>query len=359
MRIVQLIDTLNIGGAEKMAVNYANSLNDKIYFSGIVATRVQGSLVDEIKNKNNYLFLSKKNVLDFKAIVKLKKYCKKNKVEYIHAHGTSFFTAFLLKIIYFKIKIIWHEHYGATVNKKMYQILLIWFCSKFFNKIIVVNKNLENWCKTKLKFNNVLYLPNFIDLEKSILKETILSGIDHKRILILANLKKPKNHNLLIEVAIEVIKKHQDWSFHLIGKDFIDDYSQELKTKIIENKLQDNIFLYDLKKDINNILTQSEICVLTSDSEGLPVAFLEYGFAKKPIVTTAVGELIDVIEHEKNGFLVPVNNPILFANSVCKLIEEPNLRIDFGKEIHKKLSENYSEVSIINQYLNWIINSKK
>ena len=44
MRIVQIIDSLEIGGAEKMAVNYANALSERIVFSGLVTTRREGNL---------------------------------------------------------------------------------------------------------------------------------------------------------------------------------------------------------------------------------------------------------------------------------------------------------------------------
>ena len=43
MRIVQIIDSLDVGGAEKMAVNYANALVGRIEFSGLVVTRAEGN----------------------------------------------------------------------------------------------------------------------------------------------------------------------------------------------------------------------------------------------------------------------------------------------------------------------------
>ena len=58
MRMVQLIDSLETGGAERMAVNYANSLSDVIEFSGIVVTRKEGSLSSELHNKVAYCFLN-------------------------------------------------------------------------------------------------------------------------------------------------------------------------------------------------------------------------------------------------------------------------------------------------------------
>ncbi len=354
MRIIQLIDSLNTGGAEKIAVSLANSLNDKIDFSGIVATRQEGNLYHLIENKDNYLFLNKKKSTDLNAIFKLLKFCKYHKVEIVHAHTTSFFTASLLKLFCFKIKIIYHEHTGFRSLQTIFDNKLIWCCSFLFYGIIVVNQDLEKWYKTKLNFKKILYLPNFVSNKKNDFKTTKLNGFDGKRILSLANLKNPKNHNLLIEVAKKVINQNQDWSFHLIGTDFFDDYSENLKKSIKSNNLEQNVFIYGLKNDINNIINQSEICVITSDSEGLPVAFLEYGLNKKAVVVTNVGEISNIIRTNKNGILVPTNNADLFSEALIMLINNHELRLNFGEQLFQTISNDYSEKIVVKKYLNWL-----
>jgi len=72
MRILQIIDSLDIGGAEKMAVNYANSLSVARDFSGLVATRKEGHLKSQIHPDVNYLFLGKKKAIDISAILRLR-----------------------------------------------------------------------------------------------------------------------------------------------------------------------------------------------------------------------------------------------------------------------------------------------
>ncbi len=106
MRIVQIIDSLEIGGAEKMAVNYANALARKIEFSGLVATRAEGNLKNQLDNAVSYLFLNRKKTVDFGAVLRLKKYCKENQVDYLQPHSSSYFIAVLLKMIYPKIQIL-------------------------------------------------------------------------------------------------------------------------------------------------------------------------------------------------------------------------------------------------------------
>ena len=100
MRILQIIDSLEVGGAERMAINYANALSQQIDFSGIVATRKEGSLKSHILPEVPFLCLNKRFAADIKAIYKLKMHCKKNDITLVHAHGTSYFTAFLLKLMH-------------------------------------------------------------------------------------------------------------------------------------------------------------------------------------------------------------------------------------------------------------------
>ena len=56
MRIIQLIDSLEAGGAERMAVSYANALGKKIEFSGLVVTRKEGPLVNLLDKEVSYFF---------------------------------------------------------------------------------------------------------------------------------------------------------------------------------------------------------------------------------------------------------------------------------------------------------------
>lgn len=354
MRILQLIDSLEIGGAEKMAVNFANALNEKIDFSAIAVTRKEGKLYEAIDNKNNYLFLNKKRTIDFKAIFNLKTYCKSNQIEIIHAHGTSFFTAFLLKLVYPKMAILFHDHSGARSNQNKNSNFFLWLTSYFFRGIIVVNHSLKDWAIKNLNCKKVIYLPNFTSFSNSTVKETILKAKDGFRILYLANLRNPKNHQMLIDVAIKIKENYPDWSFHLVGKDSNDEYSNAIKKSIINNNLENNVYVYGQKNDTKAIIDQSEICVLTSSSEGLPVALLEYGLLKKPVVSTNVGEIPLLIQNNKNGFIVEATNLEEFYISLSKLIENSALRHKFGQEFYKTISSSNSKETVISNYLNWL-----
>lgn len=354
MRILQIIDSLDAGGAERMAVNYANALSKQIEFSGLVVTRKEGALLSQIDKKVSYLYLNKKGTIDVKAVFGLRKFVKDNKVEIIHAHSTSFFLAFLVKLTYLSLKLVWHDHYGDSEFLSKRPTLSLRAILPFYNGIIAVNQKLKIWAEQKLQIKNVVYLPNFPSGANKIDSQTILSGIHGKRIVSLANLRVQKNHFLLLEVAKKMNESHPDWTFHLIGKDFQDDYSQQIKRLILDYNLEKTVFIYGSRNDIKNILEQSTIGILTSQSEGLPVALLEYGFYEKAVVVTKVGEIPLVIKDGVNGFLVETNSAELFYDSIINLIDNENLQADFGKALRKTIATHYSEEAVINQYLKWL-----
>lgn len=355
MRIIQIIDSLEIGGAERMAVNYANILSEKIEFSGLVATRKEGNLKQQLSENVDYLFLNKKHKFEFQAIYKLFKYCKNNKINLVQAHSSSFFIACLVKIFHPKIKIIWHDHNGGIVPKRQGTIYLQIF-SVFFNGVISVNQELKIWALKKLFCKKVIYLSNFTIPAIDEKKETQLSGNEGKRILCLANLRIQKNHLMLVKVAKKIKLSHPDWTFHFVGKDFKDDYSQELNKEIIKNNLSENIFLYDSRQDIENIISQCDIAVFSSISEGLPVSLLEYGMQKKPVISTMVGEIQLIIKDNKSGFLVPINDVDSFYRKLIVLIGDKNLQNKMGLELFKTISENHAQGAVISKYINFVKN---
>jgi hypothetical protein len=79
---------------------------------------------------------------------KLRNYIVTNKVEIIHSHGTSFYSGFIKNLP--KIKIIWHEHYGARVNQTASDNIILILCSFFLTLFFVVNNQLLDWVKKNI-----------------------------------------------------------------------------------------------------------------------------------------------------------------------------------------------------------------
>lgn len=354
MRIIQVIDSLDTGGSERMAVNYANALAKRIAFSGLVPTRAEGSLKDKVGADVDYYFLKKRFTLDLRAVFRLARYCRNHSITYIHAHSSSYFLAIMVKCVYPKIGLIWHDHNGNSEFLEVREAVPLNFASFFFKGIIVVNNQLKLWAMRKLHCPNVVYIPNFTSQATDEKPETQLKGQSGKRILALANLREQKDHFMLLRAAESLKKSHPDWTFHLVGKDFQDDYSQKVWAQIKEKNLEDTVFIYGSRNDTNAIIRKADIAILTSKSEGLPVALLEYGLQKKPVVVTAVGEIPLIVHDGENGLLVPRKKDGLFYGALVQMIEDPALRNRLAEAFYDKIASNHSEDAAISGYLKWI-----
>jgi glycosyltransferase involved in cell wall biosynthesis len=347
MRILQLIDSLESGGAERMAINYANVLVGHIEFSGLVVTRNEGVLQNQIDENVSYLYLNKKRTIDFNALFKLKKYIKQNKILIVQAHGTSFFIAVLLKTIYPKVKIIWHEHYGARAKQSIWNNIILLFSSFFFSAVFVVNHQLKVWVKRNLFVKKVSFIPNFAIADINQLKVTFLKGDDEKRIICLANLKNPKNHIAILTAFKELKLDDLGWSVHLIGKDYEDMYSSNLKHFIAVNNLENAAFIYGSCNDVQHILSQATIGMLASTDEGFPVSLLEYGLAQLAVVSTNVGYCSEVIKNNYNGLLFSPLDTLQLRKQLQIMVSDKNMRDCFSMRLQDLVLDNYSTNKVI------------
>lgn len=350
MRVIQIIDSLEPGGAERVAVNLANALAHKIDKSFLCATRKEGLLKESINSDVVYLFLSKKGTFDLKAIFKLRTFLKKNNIDVVHAHSSSFFIAVLVKFFLFRVKIIWHDHYGNRDATSRLNKTILKHCSIFFSSIIAVNQKLKNRSKKKLLCKNVYALSNYpvVNLKP---KVNWLEGLPNKRIVCLANLRPDKDHENLIKAFSKVKQIHPDWSLHLIGNYSKDLYFESITNLIKELQLENQVYIYGSCPDVFHILKQSTIGVLSSKSEGLPLALLEYGVVGLPSIATNVGDCNIVISNKREGVLIESEDVNALKNALLSLIIDEKLRQNMGARLKDKVVNNFSEEVQINKLI--------
>ncbi|MDX1940145.1 MAG: glycosyltransferase, partial [Saprospiraceae bacterium] len=190
-------------------------------------------------------------------------------------------------------------------------------------------------------------LNNFPDLE--IYTPSISNKNEELIIVCLANLRHPKDHFTLLQGMAIISKKHPQLKFKLwlVGRDYDDLYSKELKSFIESEFLQYYVFLLGSRNDVSDLLSQSHIGVLSSESEGLPVALLEYGLAGLPVVCTSVGECPEVLGHGKYGIVVPPKSPEQLAEALALLINEPAERKRLGTALQVQVQQHYSRDAIM------------
>ncbi len=344
MQVMQLIDSLHPGGAERMAVTFANKLSSHIDKSFLCVSREEGLLNSTIDKEIGYCFLNKKSTLDLAAFRKLLGFIKKNRIEVIHAHSSSFFYATLIKILKPNTRLIWHDHYGNSemLGERKYGILK--WSSRFFSAIISVNEILKDWAIENLKCKKVVFLNNFVSESMTGDSNVILGGTEGFRIVCLANLRPQKDHLNLFKAFQLVKEEYPLASLHLIGKINNDPYYDSLVSFISENNI-DAINLYGAQNDVIKLLKTASIGALSSKSEGLPVSLLEYGLAGLPVVCTNVGQCKEVVNNY--GKIVPPNNYRVLAEAIMYYFSDPKSKEADASDFSKRIGTLYSFESIL------------
>jgi glycosyltransferase involved in cell wall biosynthesis len=345
-----LIDSLAVRGAEVMAVNIANSLSNYGVDSFLCATKSEGDLKSKLNKNVDYLFLNRKRRFDLKAILKLKKFSTHNKIDIIHAHSSSYLIATFVKLLYPRIKIIWHNHYGNIDKLSGLMFLVLKLSSIIFHASISVSHLLEKWVVSKLKVKRAYYLPNFASLV-STNDITKLKGNEGFRIVCLARISPEKDHLNLLKAFQINNKKYPNWSLHIVGNHDSDVYFDSIKLFIKENNLTKKVFFYHNCIDVKNILSQATIGVLSSKYEGLPITLLEYGLSKLAVVITDVGQCKKVVLNSNYGFIVPKEDEVLLSDKMELLMNNKDLRNNMSVNFNKHILNNYSEEKIINRLI--------
>jgi len=347
INVLQIIDNLGYGGAENMAVQIANTISAAPNINSFIcATREGGVYEANILPAVKKLILAKKKFLDFEALGQLRTFIIENNIQIIQAHSSSIFWAVMLKLRIPTLRIMWHNHSGMSEFafgwKYKLRNLPLKLLKNKINYCIAVNENLHQWNMKYLGLpSNRSYVLLNYPVKKSVSTDFKSETPKDKTIICLANIRSQKGHPFLIESINKVFEKHDDWHLILVGKDFGGEALEALQSAIDSSPYKDRIHALGGKPNVGDYLANSAIGVLSSSSEGLPVALLEYGLFHLPVVSTSVGQIPSVLKD--NGILVEYGDVDAFSNALSKLIQSENLRNELGNRLHKQVFENYSE----------------
>ena len=349
-KIVQVIDQLTVGGAERMSVNIANVLSERGIPNALICTRRTGPLVKELNSNCINYSLSKSSFFDLSNFIKFVKIIKKEKPDIIHAHSSSVFWPIIALFFIPKCKLLWHDHNGNIGESDRNYRKMIKLFSLRIDAIIAVNLKLLGWSETNTNVEHVRFIRNFSSLNA----HQERSDKSMFEILLLANLRPVKNHLNALKAA-EILKGRvqEKWHMYFVGEDFHDSYSSDVKKHIEENGLQDYVSLIGAVDDVEAWLNRASLGLLSSDFEGLPVSLLEYGLASLPVVVTNAGQCSDVIG-DNSGTLVEIGDSLSLANAIEWHMTNKENSIQMGFNLNKRVINEYGANQFMKDYMSLI-----
>ncbi len=169
------------------------------------------------------------------------------------------------------------------------------------------------------------------------------NGRDCMRIGIVANLLPVKGHSTFLKMARLLIDKGVRAEFWIVGDDIFDrGYRQHLKDLAVTLNLDKFVRFLGYRQDIPHILGEIDILVSCSSEEPFGRSISEAMACEVPVVATAVGGVVEVVDNNKTGILVPSQSPSALADAVERLAGDPKLRKNLGQAGRQRVKELFS-----------------
>lgn len=217
-------------------------------------------------------------------------------------------------------------HNAVTLRDKLVakvgQIFDYGWKIKQYDKIVVLTEadKIGSWAK----WDKVVAIPNPITHEPE-----AFSTLENKVAIAAGRLTNIKNFCSLINTWAKVIQRHPDWTLQIWGEG---DFRNRLEKKIQEMGLTKHVFLMGYTDNTLSQMAKASLFVSSSISEGFSLATVEAMAVGLPAVAyNGHGGLRYVLHDGVTGILVPLNDEDTFAEKICLLIEDEELRRKMGQ----------------------------
>jgi glycosyltransferase involved in cell wall biosynthesis len=222
------------------------------------------------------------------------------------------------------------------------------------DKIIVLSLRSKSFFEKFVSRNKLEVIPNAVKTklfkiepqkrDSNVVRILFIGGTEAKRKGI---------YDILKAIPIVIAKQESNILFVFVGK--FDD--EELKTICKKNNVSDfvEILGYIGNEEKRKVISLSDIYILPSYSEELPIAIIEAMAAGLPIISTTVGSIPALIEEGVNGYLIKPGDYRDLAVKILVLAKDKNLRQEMGRKNVEKIRREYED-KIVMQRLEKVYN---
>lgn len=340
MRILQVITLSELGGAQSVVVTLSNLLSNEhevIVAAGKGDGKMWMMLNPKIRKEYcKHLQREVSLINDILALIELRKIYNKYKPDIIHLHSSK--AGLLGRLVYPSKKIVYTVHGFDSIRLAHRQFLPIERVMQFFCRAIVgVSRyDKKNLIAEKIT-NNVYAISNgILKINTSNLLTLQAFSSGKKTILCIARVSPPKRIDLFIEIA----KALPQYQFVWIGN------QEELDSFDIPG----NCCLVGNIPNAGAYCSLADMFILTSDYEGLPMVIIEAMSFGKPIVSSDVGAVNEIVRNGENGYVLP-NEVEKFTEKICEILENKNIYNLFCKNSFRIFNEGLKADRMVSEYV--------
>jgi glycosyltransferase involved in cell wall biosynthesis len=300
-----------------------------------------------------YLYQKTFNLIKYSLLfyLKITYIILKNKIDLIHMNNAPVLTPWLIAAKIFRKKCISHVR-GNWEPIPLHKAFV-----KYYDCIISISNSVTNYVKNqRVNVDNFITIHDGIDIDDVLnmkkrnsdeLKKELNVSYDDLLIGLIGNIKSWKGQHIAIEAMKNLKGKIPNIKCLIIGdvSNLEEDqqYYKYLKNLVNDHNLVKYIIFTGFRKDIPDIISILDILIHTSTApEPFGRVILEGMVFSKPIIATAHGGPLEILEDGISGFLIPPNNPEALAKKIDQLISYLDNAKNVGQMGRKKVKGCFS-----------------
>ena len=162
---------------------------------------------------------------------------------------------------------------------------------------------------------------------------------NRRRVIVVANLRPEKGYDVLIDAAVDVLRRYPDAHFNCVGAGPL---QAGLEARLAAHNIRDAFTFLGQRDDVPSLLATADMFVLPSRNESFPNVVLEAMASALPVVATAVGGVPELVDHGRTGLLCPPGDPQALADRVCRVMAHPDLAARLGAAARRDVQARFS-----------------
>ena len=348
--ILYFTRTMGLGGTEKVILQLCENLTEN--FNNIVICSMGGVHEEQLRKLGikHYKIadIENKSLRNMYLTIKtLNTIIKRENIDIIHSHHRM--AAFYVKILsYFKrFKFVHTAHNTFSDNK----ILTKWSLGS--SNIIAVGERVSDNLNKQyhIKKNKIKIIYNGVERDNNKIDEIeIFNKYRKKGYFLIGNigrLNKQKGMKYYINAIPRILQQNSNIIFFIVGEG---EERKELEELVFKLGVKENVIFMGYRNDINNIIKQLDLIILSSLWEGLPLIPLEVFSNSKTIVATDVDGTSEIVKNMENGILVCSKSSEAISEAIITLYNDRELMNKLEKNAVKTYKEKFTIKKMQREY---------
>ncbi len=356
--ILHTIETAGPGGAETVVLNLASRL-DSSRFRSIVLLPREDWLSERLRERGvPTFFVDSKAWYDFRLPLGMARLIRKEKIDLIHSHlpGQNFYSCVVGRLTGCKTIVTYHGAIELSRSRGLRGAIQLGWVRRSADAVVVVCDHVGQMLrKVRFPAEKIVLIYNGISVDKFQVPATgrlrrelgLQNGA--KLVGMVANLRESKGYEFFIQAARKVTATMPEIRFVAVG-DVNPVIAKPLLGLIERLGLQDRFIFLGFRSDVPEILSELDVFVLSSVSEGFPLVTLEAMAAAKPVIVTRSGGPQEIVEDGHTGLLIPPADPDALAEKICELLGNPERAAALARTAQAKVESKFTLERMIRDY---------